>query len=225
MNLVGLQRVLVLIHRRPKLAVVVDADEASRLALAECALLRAMSDWGGFDEAGNALRLAINVPMIALQKLSIAAIVRDNRPKSARWPGLILDVAEDQVLSDVPLAHEIATHLRIYNVHLAIDRFGRSSGSLERLGELPFAELKIDSSFVAGCADDANQRVVCKAVIDLAHRFGQKAVADGVVRPQDRKTLVEMGCDIGQGAAFGRTLDKLQLMANIKEQTRQERGF
>jgi hypothetical protein len=34
-----------------------------------------------------------------------------------------------------------------------------------------------------------------------------------------------MDCDIGQGAAFGRTVDKETLTAQIKEQTRRERGF
>jgi EAL domain-containing protein (putative c-di-GMP-specific phosphodiesterase class I)/CheY-like chemotaxis protein len=204
-------------------SILVEADDASRLALAECALLKVLKDWEVFNQAGNPLRLSINVPMVALRKLSIAAIVREQKPESPRWPGLILEVSEDQILSDIPLAHEIATHLRIYNVHLAIDRFGSGCGSLGTLRDLPFVELKINSGFVAGCAEDTNHRLLCKAVIDLAHRFERQAVAEGIDRPQDLKALAEMGCDIGQGAALGRTVPKEQLTALIHRQAREVR--
>ncbi len=209
----------------PAANVLAGADEASLLALAESALLQAMNDWEAFDQAGNGLRLAINVPMVALQKLSIATIVRENRPTHSRWPGLILDVAEKQILQDISVAHEIATHLRIYDVHIAIDHFGSGCGTLENLNELPFVELKIAAAYTQGCAADPNKAMLCKAVVDLAHRFGSKAVAEGVATPEDRKALTGMDCDIGQGAALGRTLDKEKLTAAIKEQTRLERGF
>ena len=228
-KLVGAEGLLRVVHPTrgvlPAASILAGADEASLLALAESALLQAMKDWDAFDQAGNALRLAINVPMVALQKLSIAAIVRENRPAHPRWPGLILDVSESQILNDISAVQEIATHLRIYDVQIAIDRFGSGCGSLETLQELAFAELKIDAAYTRGCATDPNKALLCKAVVDLAHRFGSKAVAEGVASPEDRKALTDMDCDIGQGAAFGRTVDKETLTAQIKEQTRRERGF
>ena len=84
--------------------------------------------------------------MTALTKLPIAALVRENRPRSPSWPALILEVTEDQIVRDIPLAHEIATQLRIYDIHLAIDDFGSGYSSLARLQELPFAELKLTAA-------------------------------------------------------------------------------
>jgi EAL domain-containing protein (putative c-di-GMP-specific phosphodiesterase class I) len=115
--------------------------------------------------------------------------------------------------------------LQIYDVHIAIDRFGNGCGSLETLNELPFVELKIDSAFTQGCAEDQNKAMLCRAVIDLAHRFGKNAVAEGIARPEDRKALTDMGCDIGQGAALGRAMDKEKLAAMIRERLRLERGY
>jgi EAL domain-containing protein (putative c-di-GMP-specific phosphodiesterase class I) len=228
-KLVGAEGLVRIVHPKrgvlPAAQILAGADEASLLALAEAALLQAMKDWDAFDQAGNALRIAINVPMAALQKLSIVTIVRENRPSQSRWPGLILDVAESQILNDVSAAHEIATHLQIYDVHIAIDRFGNGCGSLETLNELPFVELKIDSAFTQGCAEDQNKAMLCRAVIDLAHRFGKNAVAEGIARPEDRKALTDMGCDIGQGAALGRAMDKEKLAAMIRERLRLERGY
>lgn len=223
-KMIGAEGLVCVVHPTrgvlPPASILVEADNASRLALAECALLKALKDWEVFNHAGNPLQLAINVPMVALQKLSIAAIVREQRPPSDRWPGLILEVSEDQILRDIPVAHEIATHLSIYNVHLAIDRFGSGHGSLGTLREFPFVELKINSSFVTGCADDTNKRMLCNAVIELAHRFGRHAVAEGIDNAQDLRALTEMGCDIGQGPVLGRTVAKEQLTALIRQQAK-----
>jgi EAL domain-containing protein (putative c-di-GMP-specific phosphodiesterase class I) len=199
----------------PPASILPDANESSLLALAESALLLAMRDWTEFARAGNALRLAINVPMVALKKLSIASLVRENRPQSARWPGMVLEISEDQILQDIPLAHEIATQLRIYDIYLAIDRFGAGYSSLASLRELPFCEIKLNNSFVTGCADQTDNRMLCQAVIDLAHRFDCKAVAEGVDRPSDLKALVEMGCDLGQGGMIGKPMSRERLCAII----------
>ena len=42
-------------------------------------------------------------------KLPIAAIVRDNRPRSSSWPGITLEVREDQICA-MSAGAEIATH-------------------------------------------------------------------------------------------------------------------
>jgi EAL domain-containing protein (putative c-di-GMP-specific phosphodiesterase class I) len=228
-KIVGAEGLVRVVHPKrgvlPPSEIFAGADEASLLALAECALLSAMRDWPAFAHAGSGLRLSVNVPMIALQKLSIASIVREHRPREPNWPGLILEISEDQLLGDIALAHEIATHLRIYNIHLAIDRFGSGGTSLEALGELPFVELKISSAIVAGCAKDANHALLCKAVIDLAHRFKCLAVAEGVDSREDLTALTEMGCDYGQGAALVRAIPKEQLIALIAQKTKERRGY
>jgi len=189
------------------------ADEASLLALAEHALTAALRDWTTFAEAGAPLRLSINVPMSALRKVSITSLVRENRPSSPDWPGLILEIGEDQILPDIPLAHEIATQLRIYSIHLAIDRFGAGYSSLSNLQDLPFAELKLDRRFVAGCAENDAKARFCQAAIQLTHRLGCKAVAVGVDRQQELEILTRMGCDMGQGTYLGPAMAKEKLAA------------
>jgi EAL domain-containing protein (putative c-di-GMP-specific phosphodiesterase class I)/ActR/RegA family two-component response regulator len=201
------------------------ADEASLLSLAEQALMAALRDWSMFSDAGALLRLAINVPMSALAKVPIASLVRENRPKSSNWPGLILDISEDQILRDIALAHEVATQLRIYNIHLAIDRFGAGYSSLEHLQELPFAELKLDRRFVAGCADNDVGSRFCQAAIQLTHRLGCKAVAVGIDRRQDLQVLTQMGCDLGQGALLGPPITKEKLAGMIRQRTIQQQSI
>ncbi len=91
-------------------------------------------------------------------------------------------MTEDQIARDIALANEIATQLRVSGITIALDEFGAGYSSFSILRALPFAELKIDHSFVTGCATDAANAAICQTAIDLAHRFGSAAVAEGVER-------------------------------------------
>ena len=144
--------------------------------------------------------------MNALVKLDVPAIVKAHRSPSEPWPGLIIDVTEEQIVTDLALAANIAKELGQYKVRLAIDDFGRGYSSLARLKELPFAELKLDRSFVTNCGTDKVNAPLCKTVIDLAHNFGSVAVAIGIEKAADAVALVSMGCDYGQGFLLGQPM-------------------
>jgi EAL domain-containing protein (putative c-di-GMP-specific phosphodiesterase class I) len=192
------------------------ADEASLLSLAEFAVLAALRDWTEFAHAGAPLRLSVNVPLDALVKLPIAALVREHRPPVSSWPGLILEIGEDQLLRDIRLVYELATQLSIYDVHLAIDRFGYAHTALMSLLELPRVELKLARGFVVGCAQDRVKRQLCGSVIELAHKYKRQVVAVGVDQVEDAQALTQMGCDQGQGMLLGPPLTKAKLRQMIK---------
>jgi EAL domain-containing protein (putative c-di-GMP-specific phosphodiesterase class I) len=198
------------------------ASEESMLRLTETILLTAMRDWSEFAEHGFTLRMALNVPVSALVKLPISTLVREHRPKSDKWPGLILEVTEDQIVRDIPLAHEIATQLKIYNIVLAIDDFGTGYSHLARLRELPFAELKLDRNLVANCGSDETNAALCQTGIDLAHRFGSKAVAEGIEKASELEALVKMGCDLGQGFLFAPPMSKDRFISLLKRRTQRD---
>jgi len=197
-----------------------NADEGSLRELAERALTTVLKDWCQFAEAGFPIKLALNVTANDLVKLPIHAMVRELRPSDLRWPGLILELTEDQVVRDIAFAHEIATQLRIYDIALALDDFGSGYSHLSRLKELPFAEVKLDRSLVADCGEDVNNRSLCRAAIELAHQFGATVVAEGIEKPSELQALLEMGCDIGQGFMFARPLPLDRLIAMLKELAR-----
>jgi EAL domain-containing protein (putative c-di-GMP-specific phosphodiesterase class I) len=191
------------------------ADENGLIRLTEMALRTALADWVRFAQIGFPFRLAVNVPVNVLSKLPIIALVREHKPKNENWPGLILEVTEDQVVRDIPLIHEIATQLRIYNIVLAVDDFGAGYSHLARLKELPFAELKLAESLVMNCGDDPHRSSVCHAAIELAHRFGAAAVAESVENISDLRALVRMRCDMAQGFLFGKAAPRDQLLSSL----------
>ncbi len=126
------------------------------------------------------MRLSVNVPATTISKLSINALISTNRPRSKNWPGLILEMTEDQIVRDVQVTHQIANELKPGEIDLAIDEFGAGYSSFSNLRGLSFTELKLHKSFVKNCAVDLTNAAMCQTAIDLAHRFGSEAVAVGI---------------------------------------------
>ncbi len=124
--------------------------------------------------------------MKCLIKLPVGKIVREHRPEVDAWPGLMIDVTEEQILSEITLANELSRTFAEHNVRLAIDDFGKGCATLMKLKELPFAEMKLDRSFVVGCGTDKVHAPICKTVINLAHSFGALAVGIGLEKPPTR---------------------------------------
>jgi len=193
------------------------AGEADLIALAEKALDQALKAGLNFAKVGVNIPLAVNIPVDALVKLPVADIVRGQQQHFDKWPGLIIDVTEEQIVADLALASDIAKGLQHLNIKLAIDDFGRGYSSLARLKELPFAELKLDRSFVSDCGTNKVNAPLCKTVIDLAHNFGTIAVAIGIEKASDALALVSMGCDYGQGFLLGQPMPEERFISLLRQ--------
>ena len=195
------------------------AKEASLITLSELVLAKSLSAAVGFNKLGVNLRMAVNIPVEALVKIDVAKIVQNYLPQFEKWPGLIIDVSEEQIVTDLALANDISSRLQPLNVQLAIDEFGRGYSSLARLKELPFAELKLDRAFVNDCGTDKVNAPLCKTVIDLAHNFGSVAVAIGIEKASDALALVSMGCDYGQGFLLGQPMPEERFASLLRQRT------
>jgi EAL domain-containing protein (putative c-di-GMP-specific phosphodiesterase class I) len=192
------------------------ASEADMLALTEIVILTALKDWDDFAANGMSLRLAVNTPVSALVQLPINDMVRAERPKAENWPGLILEVTEDEIIGDLTLANEVADALKASQCSLALDDFGAGYSSIARLKQLPFSELKIDRAYVMNCNTDRVNAGLCEVFIELAKRFELKTVAEGVETVHEAHKLQALGCDVGQGYLYGRPMSKAQLIAILR---------
>lgn len=192
-------------------------DDDGLTRLAEHTVLTTLRHWTVFDDAGFNLRLAINVPAVLLPRLPISALVAAHRPTSDNWPGLVLDVTEDQLVRDIALLRKIAEDLKICGVAVAIDDFGAGYSSFSSLRDLPFAELKIHGSFVKNCATDVTNAAICQTAIDLAHRFSSTAVAKSIDSIADLQALMVMGCDFGQGALVAPAMPKNRFLDALRK--------
>jgi EAL domain-containing protein (putative c-di-GMP-specific phosphodiesterase class I) len=184
------------------------AKEEDMLALTERVILTALRDFEDCAALGATVKLSVNVPASAFVKLPIVQMLREERPSAANWPGLILEVTEDEVMHDLKIANEVADELRRLGCSLALDDFGAGYSSLARLRQLPFSELKIDRSYVTDCHLDKVNAGLCETIVELAKRFDLKTVAEGIETTHESHKLQGIGCDIGQGFLFAKPMSK-----------------
>ena len=199
-------------------------DEESPLKLSEYSLVTSMRHWTVFAEAGFGLRLSINVPASLLPKIPVSALVAAHRPQSEKWPGLILELSEDQIVRDLPAIRQIAKKFKTSAIALAIDEFGAGYSSFSSLRDLPFTELKLHALFVKNCAVDVTNAAICQTAIDLAHRFGSVVVAEGIDAIADLQALIVMGCDLGQGTLLAPPLPKERFLDALRQHSNKPRA-
>jgi EAL domain-containing protein (putative c-di-GMP-specific phosphodiesterase class I) len=191
------------------------AKDEDMLALTERVILTALRDFEDCAAHGASVKFSVNVPVSAFVKLPIAQMLREERPAAPNWPGLILEVTEDEVVHDLKMANEVADELRALHCSLALDDFGAGYSSLARLRQLPFSELKIDRSYVTNCHVDRVNGGLCETIVELAKRFELKTVAEGIESAHESHKLQGIGCDIGQGYLFARPMPKDQFVGLI----------
>jgi EAL domain-containing protein (putative c-di-GMP-specific phosphodiesterase class I)/CheY-like chemotaxis protein len=194
-----------------------NAQEADVIKLSELALQDALRAGRKFGDLGIPLRIAVNIPAAVLQKLPVPEIVASQRKPGERWPGLIIDIPEDQIINDLPLADELTKKFETSNVRLALDDFGRAYTALTKIKQMPFAELKLDRAFVVDCGTNKANAPMCKSVINLAHGFGAVAVGVGIEKASDAMALVSMGCDYGQGFLLGQPMPDDRLISLLRQ--------
>ena len=198
-------------------------DEESLAHLTEHALLTTLRNWTIFADAGFNLHLPINVPVSALWKLPIARLV-------VAEPAAIRELARPDPGSE--RGPDRARHragaedrgrTQGLRRHHRRRRFRRRLFSFSSLRDVPFAELKVDGSFVKNCATDANNAAICQTAIDLAHRFGSMAVAEGIENMTDLQALVAMGCDFGHGMLMAPPMPKERFLELLRQRMNKPR--
>jgi EAL domain-containing protein (putative c-di-GMP-specific phosphodiesterase class I) len=199
----------------PPAAFLPGAKEEDMLALTERVILTALRDFEDCAANGASVKLSVNVPVSAFVKLPLARMLRENRPATPSWPGLILEVTEDEIVHDIKIANAVADELRELHCTLALDDFGAGYSSLARLRQLPFGELKIDRSYVTDCHTDKINAGLCETIVELAKRFELKTVAEGIETVHESHKLQGIGCDIGQGYLFAKPMPKSEFVAAL----------
>jgi EAL domain-containing protein (putative c-di-GMP-specific phosphodiesterase class I)/FixJ family two-component response regulator len=208
--------------RHPKLGIVPPsgilppAGDPIYHPLSKFVIQRAMTDWLQFADAGVPVKMSVNIPVSVITADGFVNFLRSQLPSDQRFPGLIIEVTEDEAVKDPTLIHEVSTQLKLYNVGISIDDFGQAHSSFSRLIELPCVELKLDRSYVSSCSSDPLKHALCQTVIDLAHRVGSQVCAEGVEQPEDLRAVIEMGCDTVQGYIFAKPMQPDVFIDRVK---------
>ncbi|HRC72415.1 MAG TPA: EAL domain-containing protein [Candidatus Competibacter sp.] len=177
-------------------------------------LIVALGDWmleavcrqlAAWREAGfPPLTVAVNLAARHFRDLECVGRIQNLLAAHDLPPqALELELTESTLLDGGARTTETLLALQHLGIGLAIDDFGTGYSSLGYLKRLPITALKIDQSFVRDLVTDTDDRVLAATIVNLSHSLGLGVVAEGVETEEQRRILLEQGCDFAQGYLFG----------------------
>ncbi|MEX2488599.1 MAG: EAL domain-containing protein [Pseudomonadales bacterium] len=128
-----------------------------------------------------------------------------------------LELTETGVMDDPETVMRELTELHELGVRLSIDDFGTGYSSLDYLRRLPIDQVKMDKTFIDAIGQESNNKEIIKGIIGMAHSMGLQVVAEGIENQLQVKTLVDFGCDLGQGYLFSEPRNTRDVTRLIKE--------
>jgi len=159
--------------------------------------LRQVVEW---PKPWRPLKVAVNISAKLLNDFSFVDAVRsalsvwEVSPKQ-----LLLEITESALMEDYSRSMIALEELKSIGVGISLDDFGTGYSSMAYFKNIPADELKIDQSFVFHMLSNAMDQHVVNTVIELAHGFNLKVVAEGVENVETLEKLKELNCDIAQG--------------------------
>jgi diguanylate cyclase (GGDEF)-like protein/PAS domain S-box-containing protein len=174
--------------------------------------LEHLSQW---RRSGMDISVSVNVSARHLQESDFAQRLSELLARHAEplAPHVELEMLETAAHADIEATSALMARCRALGVRFALDDFGTGYSTLTYLKRLPVDVLKIDRSFVHHMLDDAQDRAIVEGVIGLARTFGCVVVAEGVESPAQARTLLDLGCDIGQGTGIAAPMPAGQVAA------------
>lgn len=168
-------------------------------ALSEFVIGRAVADWRYFLTQRGRIQISINLPLSFFRSRGAAQHLCRMLPTHPAFDGLIVEMNASEIIEDLPFSSELARTLRFHNIGISIADLGEEWPSLIDADDFPFAEIKLNRTYAAGCADDPLRRSACRQIVDFAQISGARTVAEGIENRSDFLVLREMGVDLIQG--------------------------
>jgi diguanylate cyclase (GGDEF)-like protein len=169
--------------------------------------------------------LALNISPLLLESSTFSLRLVNALAETGLPPRRVeVEITERALETASHRAREFLDGMRTIGVRIAIDDFGTGYSNLSRLRELPFDEIKIDSSFVQSLAENTNSSVIVRAMVELGRGLGLTVTAEGVEDPDQRSELIAQGCEQGQGYLFSRALPADEATQLVVERARVAAG-
>lgn len=181
------------------------AEETGMIGLiGEWVLRQVCRDLKRWEEQGlKGIKVSVNLSAVQFRDPNLVKILDTViSQEGIGVDSLEMEITESMLMHDVQSSITMMKQLKEMGLSLSIDDFGTGYSSLKYLKEFPVDILKIDKSFIDEIPNNANDRMIAKAVIDLAHNLGMEVIAEGVEKREQVEFLLQNGCPSVQGFYF-----------------------
>jgi len=132
---------------------------------------------------------------------------------------LDLELTGCLLASGLPGTLEKIFQLKDVPCKLTLDDFGSGYSSLLYLKRFPFQKIKIDRQFIEEVQHNRQDRLICKAVIDLCDQFYMDVIAVGIESKEQLEVLEQLGCRFVQGYYFAKPMSTAEFEAMLAKQS------
>jgi EAL domain-containing protein (putative c-di-GMP-specific phosphodiesterase class I) len=185
-------------------AAFLSAAEDNRLTskLGAWVLHRACTDAAAWPEE---LRVHVNISARHLAEEGFSELVADALAQSGLDPmRLELEITESTALFAAEATLHSVAVVTDAGVTLALDDFGTGYSAITALHRLPIHTVKIDRSFVADVVTEPATAALVQGLLQLGRGMGLQVIAEGIEDLDQAAWLLDHGCAMAQGYAFGR---------------------
>lgn len=116
---------------------------------------------------------------------------------------LVVEIHEGAI-ADLGHMRELRSELERRKIELAYDDFGAGRSRLTQLAEVPPDFLKLDMSLIRGIERSPGRQELVSALVQLMNEVGVRTIAEGVETEAEHRTVVDLGCTLGQGFLYRR---------------------
>jgi diguanylate cyclase (GGDEF)-like protein/PAS domain S-box-containing protein len=163
------------------------------------------------------LKVSVNVSVVQLMQSDFLERVQRIADTAGIPPGTVgIEITESILMESLDANIKKLNDLREAGFTIYLDDFGTGYSSLKYLRCLPIDILKIDKTFIDGLLTDGD-RDLTGSMIDLAHRIGLKAVAEGVETEQQLAKLQAYECDFVQGYLLSRPVPESEVVKLLEQ--------
>jgi EAL domain-containing protein (putative c-di-GMP-specific phosphodiesterase class I) len=160
-----------------------------------------------------AVPIAVNLSSVQFRANGfVDAVAQVLREEGVPGEWLELELTERMLMDDLGEVKRTLQQLRAMGMRVSIDDFGTGYSSLAHLKELPIDGMKIDRSFVHDLPQQRGSVAIARAVMQMAQGLSLTVVAEGVENDEQRRFLVEHGCDLLQGELISGPLPAAELV-------------
>ena len=162
-----------------------------------------------FDKAFDTFKahphfeFSINISIEDITDTHIRSYIFEKLAHFPRPQNVILEITEDQEITDYDLINDFIRQAKQYGTKIAIDDFGSGYANFDHIIKLNADFIKIDGSLIKNIDTDEESRIITEAIIAFSKKLGSKTVVEFVHNETILQIVTELGADFVQGYHLG----------------------